>query len=304
MNFNMNLKNKVKLTIRKNLPDSILNAIRKIRSVNSRIKGLLRNDVSYLLEKYPSVLNKKVNQRELLKSKEFKIFSQNGEDGLLLHIFSKIGTTNSNFVEIGIEEGKECNTANLSINFEWEGILIDGDNIAAKRAKKYYGNLKEIKKDQIKIIESFVTKENVNSLIGREIKGEIDLLSIDVDGIDYHLWDSIEIINPRVVVIEYNNIFGDKSITVPYDEKFERYNSFSGGSYFGTSLRALIKLANKKGYKLVAGDSSGTNAFFVRKDISKNLKEISFEEAYYSTRSVLNNGRLFKEMEHLDFLEV
>lgn len=300
----MNLKNKIKITIRKNLPDSILNAIRKIRGMDSKIKQLLGNDVSYLLEKYPSVLNKKINQRELLKSKEFKIFSQNGEDGLLLYIFSKIGTTNSKFVEIGIEEGKECNTANLSINFGWGGVLIDGDNTAVKRAKQYYNSLKEIKKDQIKIIENFITKENINSVIGKEIKGEIDFLSIDVDGIDYYLWDAIEVINPRVVVMEYNNLFGDKSITVPYDEKFERYNYFSQGSYFGTSLRALIKLAKRKGYKLIAGDSSGTNAFFVRKDISKNLKELSFEEVYYSNHSVLYNKKLLKEMEHLNFVEI
>jgi hypothetical protein len=99
-------------------------------------------------------------------------------------------------------------------------------------------------------------------------KGEIDLLSLDVDGIDYYLFESIKVVSPRVVVLEFNHLLGyEDSLTIPYDENFVAEFSKEGTDYAGASLLAFIKLAKKKGYYFVGTNRFATNAFFIRTDI-------------------------------------
>jgi hypothetical protein len=236
---------------------------------------------------------------------EFKVCSQNGEDGILLYVFSKIGTTNRCFVEFGIGEGRECNTANLSLNFGWHGLLIDCNQDCIALAKLYYQNRLGIKSSKVKIIQNFVTAENINKiLLDNGVEGEIDLLSIDIDGNDYWVWKAINVIKPRVVVIEYNASLGyEKSITVKYDPKFNAFKKHPSGFYHGASLTALTKLANSKGYILVGCDSNGVNAFFVRKDVAKGkLTEVSVQEAYFPNSHRLKSPKeQFECIKHLDF---
>lgn len=284
----------IKNLIRPLIPGSLLTKYRDVMLCNERIKVLedqARNN--WLLDRTEG------NQKDLLRRNEFKIFSQTGEDGIIDHIFSKIGTKNKTFVEFGIQDGRECNTANLSLNFNWKGLLIEGDKKHATRAKSHYAG------KPVKVVNAFITKDNINKIISENgITGEIDLLSIDIDGNDYWVWKEINAINPRVVVIEYNSSLGHRPIAVKYAPDFERFKAHKSGLYYGASLSALTKLGKSKGYSLVGCCSTGFNAFYVRKDAAKNkLAELSPEEAFYIERKDRSLDKQFEEIKHLKFEE-
>lgn len=281
--------------------------------MKKRLDTLEKDMQKLMLWKYNQLV-KDLDKKTIFRNHEFKIYSQEGEDGLFLYIFSKIGTTNHYFVEVGCGNGKTCNTANLSINFGWHGLLIDGKRSRIVRAKHFYKNIPEINPAQIKIVQCFVTMENINKvLLSNGVKGEIDLLSIDIDGNDYWIWKAINAINPRVVVIEYNASFGyERSLTVKYDPNFDRFKKHPSGFYFGASLLAFTKLARSRGYILVGCDSSGANAFFVRKDVAhQKLHKVSVREAYFPHYEVnlpyfrkfgwLTTSEQFECIKHLDF---
>jgi hypothetical protein len=111
------------------------------------------------------------------------------------------------------------------------------------------------------------------------------LLSIDIDGNDYWIWDSINVVNPRIVICEYNSVFGDEHcVTIPYSADFVRQNVHSSNLYFGASLGALSMLAERRGYFFVGCNSAGNNAFFVRKDVIGNLPVVSLEKGYVASK--------------------
>ncbi len=282
------------------LPNFLIEIIRdfllipKKRNAKAKIRQWQKSDIEKELSKH-----------------EFKIFSQNGEDGILFYIFDNLGTTNRYFVEIGAGTGVECNTANLSVNFGWEGILIDGSKENIDRAKSFYKTRKETKLSSIKPVQSFVTKENINEvLLDNGAKGEIDLLSIDIDGNDYWIWQVIKTIKPRVVVIEYNASLGpNKSLTVEYDQNFEILKKHPSGFYHGASLLALTKLANSKGYILVGCDSNGVNAFFVKREIAQGkFSEVSPQKAFFPNSWRSNKkqtlSQQFELIKNLKWIEI
>ena len=265
---------KLKNIIKKIIPSSLLEDYKRFHSSDSRIT-MIENHIrnKWLLEKLP-----KINDQKLaFRLNEFKIFSQTGEDGIINYIFSKIGIKDKTFVEFGIQDGKECNTANLSLNFGWSGLLIEGDKNFAEKAKEYYSG------KPVKVVNAFITKDNINKIfLDNSIRGEIDLLCIDIDGNDYWVWKEINSIKPRVVVVEYNSAFGIKPVTIKYRPDFERLKKHKSGLYFGASLSALAKLGKERGYILAGCCSSGFNAFFIRKDIAKNkFSEMSSEKVFY-----------------------
>ena len=237
------------------------------------------------------------SQRTVFRNHEARVYSQNGEDGLLLYIFSKIGTTDKSFVEFGVEDGRECNTANLSINFGWNGLLMDCDEENVARAKQFY---REVASSRVRVVQCFVTAENINHYLP---KGSVDLLSVDIDGNDYWVWKAIKVLDPRVVIIEYNAVLGvDKSLTVEYDPNFVRYRKHRSGYYHGASLAALTKLAGSKGYGLVGCESSGVNAFFVKKELLQSLHEVSVQDAYYPHLRRLKKESTLQQFEYVKHL--
>lgn len=218
---------------------------------------------------------------------ELKLHSQNGEDGILLYILAKTGTVTHRLVELGVGSGRECNTANLAFGGGWSGLWVDQSTRNVKLARYYCREALGPRHSQVKIVSAHLTAENVNGILSdQDYTGEIDVLSIDVDGIDYWLWRAIEVTSPRVVVVEYNATFGPvQSVTVPYDPDFDRLRKHASGFYHGSSLAALTKLAQQKGYVLVGCDSSGVNAFYVRNDVAFNrLPTVEPEVAYYPER--------------------
>lgn len=195
-----------------------------------------------------------------------KVYSQNDEDGIIKEIFKRIGLTNKIFVEFGVQDGLESNGHFLLFN-GWRGLWIDGSKEYFLKIKEYFSEPLSTK--QLKAINAFITAENINDLISKNgFNDEIDLLSIDIDGNDYWIWKAIKCIQPRVVVIEYNAKFP------PPCEYIMEYNPnhiWDGSDKFGASLKSLELLGDELGYRLVGTNTSGVNAFFVKKELAMDL---------------------------------
>ncbi|MBD3581587.1 hypothetical protein [Flavobacterium selenitireducens] len=197
---------------------------------------------------------------------EFQVFSQRGEDGVIQYLISQIEIPNPIFVEFGVETYTESNTRFLLMNNNWSGLVLDGSK----------SNIDFIKQDfiywkyDLVARQAFITTDNINAIISDYTKIEdIGLLSVDIDGNDYWVWESIECIKPRIVVCEYNSVFGgDLKLSIPYKADFVRSAAHYSELYFGASLAAFCHLADKKGYDFVGTTKAGVNAYFVRKDLS------------------------------------
>lgn len=233
----------------------------------------------------------------------FRAYSQNDEDGKLLYIFALIGFTNRICVEIACGRPQGSNCANLIVNWGWTGLLIDDNPECVESTKQYYQAHDNTEIHPPKVIKSWVSAENINNLIKQNgIAGEIDLLSIDVSGIDYWLWKNLEIINPRVVVIEYNSILGpDKSITVPYKSSFDRFKIHN--YYNGASLKAVIKLAKQKGYKFIGVNQYQYNAFFIKKNLSK-LPSVEINSCFTHPKVLGNIKNYWPKIKNLNWVKV
>jgi hypothetical protein len=172
-------------------------------------------------------------------------------------------------VEICAGDGTECNTANFLLNHRWTGLLVDGNPENVRRARHFYRTRAETKHWPPDIIEAWLTRENLNSIIlNAGYSGVIDLLSLDVDGMDYWLWEALHVVKPRVVVLEYNHLLGPTaSLSVPYRPDFIAELTEYGSDYAGASLQAFIGLGRRKGYRFIGTNSIGTNAFFIKSDV-------------------------------------
>jgi len=213
-----------------------------------------------------------------LSEVEFKVFSQFGEDGIIQYLINNIPLKNKIFIEFGVQDYKESNTRFLLINNNWKGLIIDSDS----KSINYIKNDDIYWKHDIKAVCEFITKENINSIfISNGFEGDISLLSIDIDGNDYWVWEAIEVVNPRIVICEYNSVFGCKdAVTIPYEPNFNRTKAHFSNLYFGASLPALCYLANKKGYIFIGCNNDGNDAFFIRKDFAKFFKKVTVKEGY------------------------
>ncbi|HML12348.1 MAG TPA: hypothetical protein VK456_03525 [Xanthobacteraceae bacterium] len=211
----------------------------------------------------------------------YKVYSQNDEDGIIAEIFRRIGTTSRTFVEFGVETGVECNTARLLVE-GWRGLWIESNAASAAAIRHDFAPF--IAGGKLALQESLVTAENINALIGQAgFSGEIDLLSIDIDGNDYWVWKAIDVVDPRVVAIEYNaTLRPPMTLVVPYraDARWD------GSNHYGASLEALVRLAAAKNYRLVGCSIAGVNAFFVRADLAADrfLEPATAQEHYEPPR--------------------
>lgn len=192
----------------------------------------------------------------------YKVYSQNDEDGIIHEIFKRIGYTDKRFIEFGVQDGLESNTHCLLYD-DWRGLWIEGEERYCNFINQKFHSV--IQSGQLKILNSYVTKNNINQLFEKAgFTEEIDLLSIDIDGNDYHVWKALKCLSPRVVVIEYNAKFPSYlEWIMPYNEHY----IWRGTDRHGASLKAYEKLGEQLGYVLVGTNISGANAFFVRRDL-------------------------------------
>jgi hypothetical protein len=222
-------------------------------------------------------------QAESVRDAEFKAFSQWGEDGIIQHLINVIPIEHDRFVEIGVESYAESNTRFLAMHDNWRGLIIDGGT----------AHIDFVQRDSslgwrhdIEAVSAFVTAENVNDLLAEHgVKGDLGLLSIDIDGMDYWVWRAISAVTPRILVIEFNSVLGSEhAVTVPYNPDFEVLASDPSAQYYGASLKALEMLGFQKGMRLVGVNSQGVNAFFVREDLLGPLRPVTAEQAYVRSR--------------------
>ena len=210
---------------------------------------------------------------------EFQVYSQWGEDGLIQRLIREVKIARKIFVEFGVETYTEANTRFLLVNDNWSGLVLDGgeSNIRTIRRSEVYW------RHNLKAVQAFITRENINELLrDNGVTGEIGLLSVDIDGNDYWVWEAIDAVTPALVIVEYNSRFGaERAVTVPYDPKFVRQEAHSSCAYYGASLAALVALGRRKGYAFVGSNTAGNNAFFVRRDLlPATLREVSVVEGY------------------------
>jgi len=216
-------------------------------------------------------------QPHALLAQRFGILSQNGEDGLTLAIFKLAGVATRRFVEIGsgVNGG---NSGFLAEDCGWNGLMIDGSAERIERIRARFGR-------SVTAVSTWITRDNVNGIIADHgFSGEIDLLSVDIDGNDYWVWEAITTCRPRLVIAEFNVSFGpDRAVTVPYAEDFDRHR-FPDARYYGASLAALTRLATRKGYRLVVVEPRGVNAYFLRADLCPELPARSPESLFKTVK--------------------
>ena len=214
----------------------------------------------------------------------FRVFSQWDEDGIIQFLIHAVPVAQRKFVEFGVQTYVESNTRFLLRNDNWSGLILDGQ-------QRY---IDAIKADAISWQHdltaacAFITRENINELLARHgMSGEIGLLSIDIDGNDYWVWERIDVVQPAIVIVEYNAHFGaTRPLAVPYDPAFDRRAAHHSCIYYGASLAALERLGGKKGYVLVGCSCGGNNAFFVRNDLLRatSLRALSPAEAFFPAK--------------------
>ncbi len=196
----------------------------------------------------------------------YKVYSQNDEDGIIHEVFRRIGTKNKLFVEFGVQNGLESN-CHLLLHYGWKGLWIEGSKEYCKDLKMRFRPV--ISEGKLVIDNEFITKENINEIIEKNgFSGEIDLLSVDIDGNDYYVWKAIDVINPRVVITEYNGKFPPD---LEWCQAYNPNHMWDGSDWHGASLKSYELLGREKGYRLVGTNLRGCNAFFVRVDLCKDL---------------------------------
>jgi hypothetical protein len=217
----------------------------------------------------------------------YKVYSQGDEDGIIAEIFRRIGPTGRRFVEFGCGDGLENNTAFLLFQ-GWSGLWIDSLESNEVSLRRRWA--KEVAAGQLIFQRAMITASNIDSLLAAGgMSGPIDLLVVDIDSNDYHVWKAITAIEPRVVCIEYNAKFPPPvEWILPRDDAYV----WDGTERMGASLSALTKLGAEKGYALVGCDIIGANAFFVRQDLAKGhfAEPFTAENHYQPPRYYLTYG--------------
>lgn len=213
-----------------------------------------------------------------IKLAEYKVFSQWKDDGIIQFLVAYIDIPNQVFIEFGVEDYSEANTRFLLMNNNWKGLVLDASaaNIESIKQQDIYW------KYDLTAVQSLVTAENINDLIkDNGFSGEIGLLHIDIDGNDYWVWKAINCVDPVIVIMEYNSVFGKEMPWVtPYQASFNRTEAHYSNLYFGSSIVSLTDLAKEKGYQFIGCNSNGNNAYFVRNDYAGALKALTPEEGY------------------------
>lgn len=201
-----------------------------------------------------------------IRSYEAKIYSQFGEDGIVQFLLAEIDKPiPKRFVEIGVDDYRECNTRNLLVNYGWTGLVLEAqkDNVEAIQRSPIGWRY------PLTVENSFVTAENAKATMAKHgYQTDLGLLSIDIDGMDFWVLQAADV-RAAIVIAEYNALWGSaRNVTVPYNASFDRFRSHWSGLYFGASIRSLVKLMEERDYRFVGSNSQGSNAFFVLGNLS------------------------------------
>ena len=272
---------KLKKVLNNTIPKNFLKKV--IRYFASKVVVKPKSDerLTEILALGKILSNLQLNQNTPnLNDYEFKIFSQCGDDGIIQYLIKNIKIKNNFFIEFGVGDFMESTCRFLMMNNNWSGFIIDSDqeNIKKVKNKSWYWLY------DLKVRCEFIHEDNINSIIRESNQNDIGILHIDIDGNDYHIFKKINLIhiNPAIIILEYNSVFGcERAITIPYRKDFNRTKAHYSNLYFGASLKALNSIADKKGYSLIGTNSNGVNAYFVRNDLlNEKIKKVNLTSAY------------------------
>ena len=236
---------------------------------------------------------------------EYSVYSQWGDDGIISFLIKKLKLSQKPFIEFGVEDYTECNSRLSLEKFNMSGLVIECD-------KKNYQkiNQSELKwKYDLKLVNKFITSKNINQIIKSSNLGpDLAYLSIDIDGNDYWIWESLDnSLKPDFVIIEFNSIFGQKlDISTIYRENFNRKSEHFSCLLYGASIQALIRLAKSKGYFFFGTNLNGNNAYFVLEKYFQDLKnfntKINFSK-FMESRDKNNKLNFLKKEKALNLLK-
>jgi hypothetical protein len=243
--------------------------INKIKLIIKKVFQHLQNnkDLETILinqGKILSTLNSQKNATKL-SDYEWKIFSQWGEDGIIDFLVSEVSIVNKTFIEFGVENFSESNCRYLLMKSDWNGFVMDSSQKNIKKLKNSY----YFWKYDLQALVAFIDINNINELLIKSgFERDLGILSIDIDGNDYHILNKIDCFDPRIIICEFNPLFGnDRKITVPYDPKFYRTKKHYSNLYWGASINALRSLLTKQDYTLVGTGMQGNNAYFIKNSL-------------------------------------
>ena len=265
--------------------------------IQSLLNSLIRNSLVYryfvslnqqkqkqLISQWKMAFKQNIKLFDDVKDVGFRCYSQFDEDGIILYLLTLVGNKNKIVVEICCGDGQESMSANLIINHGFKGFLFDGSLKKIQAAKKFFSKHKDCSLVKPTITNKWITKENINNILfDNGVEGEIDILVIDMDGVDYYIWEAIDKINPRICVFEVHNVIPHNvSLTVPYLDDFDYLKQDKKLQDFrSVSPTAMNKLSEKKGYTFVGNNKHGFNVFYVRNDLlNELLPKPSLESIY------------------------
>lgn len=243
---------------------SIVNLLTKIREFLTN-ETVLLNQGKILEELY---CEKKTHN---LSEYEWGVFSQWGENGIIQFLIREVESQNKTFIEFGVEDFLESNCRYLLMTSDWQRCVIDGSNENIRKLQNSYFYWRH----DLQSMAAFIDKENINQLLEKsQFNRDLGILSVDIDGNDYHILKAINTFEPRIIVSAFNPYFGSKrAITVPYDPKFYRTEKHYSNSYFGASIKAIEHVLNEKEYTLVSTGITGNDAYFVRNNLMTKLNK-------------------------------
>ncbi len=222
---------------------------------------------------------------------DYKIYSQFGEDGIIDYLVKSLEITSLKFVEIGVGDYSECNTRFLYETVQPKGLIVDCIDDFKKKVSKNIS----LWKGDLKILKKKINSENINQILNKEgFSSEVDIFSLDIDGVDYWILEKLPQNFSKIVIVEYNSVFGpDLEVTVPNINDFDRSSYHHSNLCFGASLKAMISLLEKKGFIFLGSTRSKVNAFFILKsEINKiNLDIPKTNDLTFFTNSNIKESR-------------
>ena len=228
---------------------------------NKRILMTANSHILNIRDKYKKISN--------INDLDYKIFSQNGEDGIIDYLLNSLNIDNPKFVEIGIGNYSESNTRYIFERTSGKGLVVD----CIPDLQKKVADSVKLWKGDLTVVETFVNSENILEILKKNsFVNDVDLFSLDVDGIDYWILQKLPNNFSKIAIIEYNSVFGsDLEITVPNKLSFNRTEYHYSNLCFGASLKALVNLMELKDFIFVGSNLTRCNAFFFSKEHIKNI---------------------------------
>ncbi|MDC1026656.1 hypothetical protein OAR79_03125 [Candidatus Thioglobus sp.] len=219
-----------------------------------------------------------------INSKEYRVYSQWGDDGIIQYLVHKLNIENKKFIEFGVGNYFESNTHFLLVNNNWSGYVIDG----SQKCMDIVKDSPFFWRYDLKLKTAFINKDNINNLLSESNFSNIGLLHIDLDGNDYWILNAIDMkkYSPDILILEYNSNFGaERQITIPYNPLFSCIDGHHSGQYFGASLAALNSIAMDKGYYFIGCNLAGNNAYFIKNKYQSVINPVSLIKGFTSAKS-------------------